>query len=72
MNKLKSFIRRLPSYVLVTAGIIFFIITYLSPRYIGLIPGVIAVATWVIILGRAVRKSLEKHPKIKQPWWTNW
>jgi hypothetical protein len=72
MEKLKSFIGRQPSYRLVIAGILLFLITYFSPRYIGIIPGVIGMIVWVLVLGRAVGKSIdEKRPGTKRPWWTN-
>jgi hypothetical protein len=72
MNKIKSFITRQPSYRLLMAGILLFLITFFSPRYIGIIPGIIGMATWVILLGRAVGRSIdEKQPGAKRPWWTN-
>ena len=71
MEKLKSFIKRQPSYVLVVVGLVLLGITFSSPRYVGIIPGVLAMATWVVVLGRAVGKSAEKHADIKRPWWTN-
>jgi hypothetical protein len=72
MNKIKTFIARQPSYRLLIAGVILFVITFVSPRYVGIIPGIIGIATWVTLLGRAVGKSInEKRPDIKRPWWTN-
>jgi RHS repeat-associated protein len=53
-------------------GILLFLLTYFGPRYIGIIPGIIGMATWIVLLGRAVGKSFEeKHPDTKRPWWTS-
>jgi hypothetical protein len=72
MDKLKSFIRQQPSYRLVIVGIILLSLAYFGPRYIGIIPGIIGMATWVVLFGRAVGKSFEeKHHDTKRPWWTN-
>lgn len=72
MDKLKSFIRHQRSYRLVIVGILLFLLTYFGPRYIGIIPGIIGMATWIVLLGRAVGKSFEeKHPDTKRPWWTS-
>jgi hypothetical protein len=72
MEKIKSFIRQQPTYLLVVVGIVLLVLTLLSPRYIGIIPGILAIVTWFVVLGRAVGKSTERHPKIRRPWWTNW
>jgi len=71
MEGLKSFIARQPTYRLVIVGIVLLAITYVSPRYIGVIPGLAGVATWIIVVGRAVGKSIdEKRPGTPRPWWT--
>jgi hypothetical protein len=72
MDKLRTFIARQPSYRLLMAGVLLFLITFLTPKYVGIIPGIIGMATWIVLLGRAVGKSIdEKWPGRKRPWWTN-
>jgi hypothetical protein len=72
MEKFKSFIRRQPTYLLVVVGIVLLVLTLLSPRYIGIIPGILAIATWFVVLGRAIVQSTERRQEVKRPWWTNW
>jgi hypothetical protein len=71
MERIKLFIRRQPTYALVIVAITLLLIAFFSPRYIGVIPGILAMAAWFIVLGRAVGKSQERHPEIERPWWTN-
>jgi hypothetical protein len=60
MDKLNSFIRHQPSYRLVIVGILLFLLTYFGPRYIGIIPGIIGMATWIVLLGRGSWKILRR------------
>jgi hypothetical protein len=72
MEKIASFIKSQPSYRLFIAGVILFSLTYFGPQYIGIIPGVIGMAVWVVLLGRAVGKSIDaKRPGTTRPWWTS-
>ena len=71
MERLKTFIAKQPTYRLVILGIALLAITYVSPRYIGVIPGLAAMAICFIVLGRAVDTSIdEKRPGTPRPWWT--
>jgi hypothetical protein len=71
MEQLKSFIRRLPTYLLLIVAIILFLLTYFGPQYIGVIPGLLGMATCIVLLGRAVRQNLDKRgSNIERPWWT--
>ena len=71
MEKIKLFIKNQPSYRLFIAGVLLFLLTYFGPQYVGVIPGIIGMAVWVILLGRAVGKSIDaKRPDTERPWWT--
>ena len=71
MEWLKSLIAKQPTYRLVILGIALLAITHFSPRYIGIVPGLAGMATWLIVLGRAVATTIdEKSPGTPRPWWT--
>jgi hypothetical protein len=72
MEKIKSFIKSQPSYRLLIVGLFLFTLTYFGPQYIGIIPVVIGMAVWLVLLGRAVGKSIhDKCPSTDRPWWTS-
>jgi hypothetical protein len=63
MERLATFIAKQPTYRLVILGIALLAITHFSPRYVGVIPGLAGMATWFIVLARAVGKSIDgKRP----------
>jgi hypothetical protein len=72
MEAFKSFIKRQPSYRLVILALLLLALTYFSPRFVGIVPGVIGMATCIVLFGRAVGKTIdEKHLRTERPWWTN-
>jgi hypothetical protein len=71
MEALNSFIKRQPSYRLFILALVLGS-TYFSPRFIGIVTGAIGMATYLVLFGRAVGKTLdEKHLRAERPWWTN-
>jgi len=71
MEKLKSFIKHTPTYILVALGIVLLAVAHFSPRYVGLIPALGGMAVWFVVLGRTVGSSIDKQrPGMKHPWWT--
>jgi hypothetical protein len=67
-KKLNRFIENQPVYRLLIVGVLLFLITWASPRYVAVIPGISGMAVWFLLLSRAIRGSIGDR-NIERPWW---
>lgn len=58
---MRKFINHQPSYVLVIFAILFLAIAFFSPRYIGIIPGLLSCVASYFVLQREIKKSIESR-----------
>lgn len=71
IGKVQAFIKRQSTARIAVVALILLVVTYVSPRFVGVLPGVIGMSTCIVLLGRVMGPKIsERYPHMEKPWWT--